>query len=203
MSAPRGGESLQFASPQNADVPQRLLQSAEPSVRLQVLSDVLGQPSDSRDVRLLREQVRMSSRVATLLSERDETGRIPHHPYSAKWYGAHWVLVALAELCYPQGDESLVPLRDQIMDWLFLATINAGRGAYMDCQRCMPPSTAMQSGPRFLSASLTNARSRWSSGYSTHSGRMAAGTVTGGRAGAPHPSPRVSFRCVPWPCTPG
>jgi hypothetical protein len=119
MSAPRGGESLQFASPQNADVTQRLLQSAEPSVRLQVLSDVLGQPSDSRDVRRLREQVRMSPRVATLLSERDETGRIPHHPYSAKWYGAHWVLVALAELRYPQGDESLVPLRDQIMGWLF------------------------------------------------------------------------------------
>jgi hypothetical protein len=119
MSAPRGGESLQFTSPQNADVTQRLLQSAEPSVGLQVLSDVLGQPSDSRDVRRLREQVRMSSRVAMLLSERDEKGRIPHHPYSAKWCGAHWVLVALAELCYPPGDESLVPLRDQIMGWLF------------------------------------------------------------------------------------
>jgi hypothetical protein len=119
MSAPRGGESLQFTSPQNADVTQRLLQSAEPSVRLQVLSDVLGQPSDSRDVRRLREQVRMSSRVAMLLSERDERGRIPHHPYSAKWHGAHWVLVALAELCYPPGNESLVPLRDQIMGWLF------------------------------------------------------------------------------------
>ena len=26
--------------------------------------------------------------------QRDETGRIPHQPYWAKRYGAHWVLVA-------------------------------------------------------------------------------------------------------------
>jgi hypothetical protein len=108
-----------FASPADADVTQRLLQSAEPSIRLRVVTDLLGQPPDSRDVRRLREQVRTSSRVATLLSERDQSGRIPHHPYSAKWYGAHWVLVALAELGYPAGDESLVPLRDQILGWLF------------------------------------------------------------------------------------
>ena len=42
------------------------------------------------------------------MSERDQAGRIPVHPYSAKWYGAHWVLVALAELGYPTGDLSLV-----------------------------------------------------------------------------------------------
>jgi hypothetical protein len=100
-------------------VTQRLLNSAEPSIRLQVVTDLLGRPADSREVRRLREQVRTSSRVATLLSERDEMGRIPHHPYRAKWYGAHWVLVALAELRYPTGDESLLPLRDQIMSWLF------------------------------------------------------------------------------------
>jgi hypothetical protein len=100
-------------------VRQRLLNSAEPSIRLQVVTELLGRPADGREVRRLREQVRTSSRVATLLSERDEMGRIPHHPYRAKWYGAHWVLVALAELGYPTGDESLLPLRDQIMSWLF------------------------------------------------------------------------------------
>ncbi|HEY6686651.1 MAG TPA: hypothetical protein VI094_10655 [Propionibacteriaceae bacterium] len=54
-----------------------------------------------------------------LLSERDKTGRIPHHRYTAKWYGAHGVLVALAELRYAAGDVSLVALRDQMMGWLF------------------------------------------------------------------------------------
>ena len=100
------------------DVVQRLMRSEEPSIRLQVVSDRFSWPPDI-DLTALRKQVRTSSRVVTLLSERDKTGRIPHHPYTAKWYGAHWVLVALAELRYPAGDESLVPLRDQIMGWLF------------------------------------------------------------------------------------
>ena len=119
MSAQRGGESLRFAFPTDADVTQRLLNSAEPSIRLQVVTDLLGRPGDSREVRRLAEQVRTSSRVARLLSERDDTGRIPHHPYRAKWYGAHWVLVALAELGHPTADESLLPLREQILGWLF------------------------------------------------------------------------------------
>jgi hypothetical protein len=102
------------------DVVQRLMRSDEPSIRLQVVSDLLSRPKDV-EVSVLHEQVRASARVATLLSERDVTGRIPHHPYRAKWYGAHWVLVALAELRYPTGDESLKPLQDQIMSWLFSA----------------------------------------------------------------------------------
>ncbi|HET9901773.1 MAG TPA: hypothetical protein VFR46_12030 [Actinomycetes bacterium] len=100
-------------------VVQRLMQSAEPAIRLQVACDPLGKLPDHDDVRTLREQVRTGARVATLLRERDAAGRIQHHPYSAKWYGAHWVLVALAELFYPAGDESLVALRDQMMGWLF------------------------------------------------------------------------------------
>lgn len=100
------------------DVVERLVRSVEPSIRLKAAE----LPDDSHDSGLeteLRERVRTSHRVATLLSERDETGCIPAHPYSSKWYGAHWVLVALAELGYPPGDRSLVPLRDQIMSWLF------------------------------------------------------------------------------------
>jgi hypothetical protein len=61
--------SLAFASPASADVTQQLLHSAEPSLRLQVVSDLLSQRPDSRDVRQLAEYVRMSSRVAMLLSE--------------------------------------------------------------------------------------------------------------------------------------
>jgi hypothetical protein len=34
----------------------------------------------------------------TLLSERRPDGTIDAHPYRAKWYGAHWMLVTLAEL---------------------------------------------------------------------------------------------------------
>ena len=52
-----------------------------------------------------------------LLSERDETGRIPYHPYT-RWVGAHWVLADLADIGYPPGDTALIPLREQVYDWL-------------------------------------------------------------------------------------
>jgi hypothetical protein len=102
----------------DTDVVERMLGSTEPSVRLKAI-DLLDDSHDSGLVTEMREQVRRSPRVATLLSERDQTGSIPAHPYISKWYGAHWVLVALAELGYPPGDRSLVPLRDQMMNWLF------------------------------------------------------------------------------------
>jgi hypothetical protein len=52
-----------------------------------------------------------------LLSERDAEGRIAGHPYD-KWRGAHWVLSMLADIGYPAGDEGLIPLRDQVLEWL-------------------------------------------------------------------------------------
>jgi hypothetical protein len=52
-----------------------------------------------------------------LLSERGPDGRIPFHPY-AKFHGAHWILTILADLGYPPGDETLVPLRDQALEWI-------------------------------------------------------------------------------------
>lgn len=96
----------------------RLLASSEPSVRLQALVGVLGMPASSPAVTAAREAVRASPRVARLLSERRPDGTIPVHPYRAKWYGAHWVLVALAELGYPRGDQSLLPQREQVLGWL-------------------------------------------------------------------------------------
>jgi hypothetical protein len=94
---------------------EQLLTSDEPSIQLQVRMHV--HKADDEEVNDLREQVRRSARVATLLSERGPDGTIDAHPY-AKWFGAHWVLVTLAELGYPSGDHSLIPLRDQVLDWL-------------------------------------------------------------------------------------
>lgn len=56
--------------------------------------------------------MRASERVRALLPERDGSGRIPYGVY-CKWYGAHWVLAALADIGYPPGDENLIPLREQ------------------------------------------------------------------------------------------
>jgi hypothetical protein len=99
---------------------EKLLQSDEPSVRYKVLVNVLGKDKDSKEVKALQEEIKSSQRVKELLSERKEDGTIPFHPYK-KWFGAHWILATLADIGYPSGDESLIPLRDQVYGWLFSA----------------------------------------------------------------------------------
>lgn len=96
---------------------ETLLSSDEPAIWNKALVNLLGRDPQSMEVRQAREQVRSSKRVINLLSQRTAEGTIPFHPY-AKWNGAHWVLAALAEIGYPPGDESLVPLREQVLDWL-------------------------------------------------------------------------------------
>ncbi len=100
-----------------ARVIDRLLAWNEPSVRYKTLVGVLGENPSSPAVQRVQEDVRVSPRVQTLLSLRDESGDIPFHPYT-KWFGSHWTLEALAELGYPPGDESLLPLRDEVLTWL-------------------------------------------------------------------------------------
>lgn len=99
------------------DIFARLLASAEPAVRLKLLVHVLGQDPYSLETMIQGRQVAASPLMQRLLSGRDDSGSIPYHPYK-KWVGAHWVLSVLADLGYPPGDESLIPLRDQVYDWL-------------------------------------------------------------------------------------
>ena len=96
---------------------RKLLESEEPSIRLRAHTEVLHESAESAVNRRLRTQVKESARVKRILSER-RNGIIPFHPY-AKWFGAHWALAALADLRYPPGDRSLVPLREQVYGWLF------------------------------------------------------------------------------------
>ncbi len=95
----------------------RLLHSAEPSIRFKIRAHVLGESPDSPSMGKLQEEIRKSPRVTMLLSERGRDGRIGFHPY-AKFYGAHWVLSILANLGYPPGDKTLIPLRDQALEWI-------------------------------------------------------------------------------------
>lgn len=99
------------------DVIQRLLASDDPAVRIKTEIQVLGADPYSWDSMVKRREIAASERVGALLSERDSEGRIPHHPYR-KWFGAHWVLAQLADIGYPPGDESLIPMREQVYDWV-------------------------------------------------------------------------------------
>lgn len=95
----------------------RLLASDEPSVVFKTRVDVLGNDPESAGVKRLQKEIKASSRVEQLLGERDEAGRPVHHAY-AKWEGAHWTLASMADIGYPSGDEALIPLREQVFEWL-------------------------------------------------------------------------------------
>ena len=98
----------------------RLLQSDEPSIRWKTRVHVLGESEGARPVRALQREIRDSPRVAALLSGRATDGRLQsQRSVYDKWRGAHWVLAALADLGYPAGDERLLPVRDQLIEfWL-------------------------------------------------------------------------------------
>jgi hypothetical protein len=96
----------------------RLLSSTEPSIRWKYLVNAAGLSPDSAEAGREREAIRTSERVQKLLSQRGPDGRIPGSSYT-KWTGAHWVLADLADMGYPPGNESLLPLRDQVYEcWL-------------------------------------------------------------------------------------
>jgi hypothetical protein len=94
-----------------------LLESNEPSIRFKTLHHLLGCPLDAPEIVQVREDIRSSARVQSLLSQRNAAGAIPGSAY-AKWQGPHWVLSLLADLGYPPGDPGLIPLREQVLDWL-------------------------------------------------------------------------------------
>lgn len=94
----------------------RLLGSAEPSIRWQTRVRVLGENPRSRALRALREEIRGSDRVRALLSRRHQLGREgTSRQVYYKWQGLHWVLAALADLGYPEGDASLFAIRDRVV----------------------------------------------------------------------------------------
>lgn len=110
-----------------ADVIDRLCESGDPSIRH--FAETKLRRATLAKARTLQEEISSSKRVRALLQQRNRHGELPYHPY-AKWYGAHWVLVSLADLGYPAGDESLIPLREQVFRWLLPERdhVREGRG---------------------------------------------------------------------------
>jgi hypothetical protein len=95
-----------------------LATSPDPAVAFAALTLGLGRPDHAPEVRAARTAIPAAPRARSLLSGRAADGTIPLHAY-AKWQGAHWTLVQLALLGYPPGDDSLRPLLDQVLAWLF------------------------------------------------------------------------------------
>jgi hypothetical protein len=96
----------------------QLAGSSHPAVQYKTRIKVLEEDPDSERLHKLRSNIRSSSLVKRLLSERGRDGKIPYDPYG-KWYGPHWVLTDLADMYYQPRDKSLLPLRAQEYEWLF------------------------------------------------------------------------------------
>ncbi len=90
---------------------------SEPALAWKLTVKLLGHAPDSAQARQAAEVTRHSPLVTCLLSERDNDGKIPFHPYK-KWNGAHWTLSILADLGYPAGDQALKPMMEQSYNWL-------------------------------------------------------------------------------------
>ncbi|MCB0037791.1 MAG: hypothetical protein KDE51_27350 [Anaerolineales bacterium] len=97
-----------------------LLNSAEPSIRWKIKVNVLGQSRDTAEIQTLEAAIKQSPRVQALLQKVDPNGRLQcDKGVYAKWQGAHWVLMTLADIGYPQGDAALYPMADEVLKtWL-------------------------------------------------------------------------------------
>jgi hypothetical protein len=113
-----------------------LLESRDPSIRYLTLTDVLGQPSDSREVLAAKKQIPNGPLVKILLSGQRADGGFGVHPYQ-KWTGAHWRLVSLVELGVPPGFRPAVKATDLVLKWLLgeshLSNVPKINGRYRRC----------------------------------------------------------------------
>lgn len=99
---------------------EKLLQSQEPSIRWKVKVNVLGMDRDSDEIQNLEREIKESARVKALLQHVDASGIVQgSRGVYDKWQGAHWVLMTLADIGYPQGDRALYPMADTVFKtWL-------------------------------------------------------------------------------------
>ena len=95
---------------------QRLCASKHPSIRLWMQQEGFHAGDGTSDE--IRLSIGEDEIVKKLLSEIDPNGKIDRFPYE-KWVGAHLILNLLAELNFPMQDDGLIPLREQVFQWIF------------------------------------------------------------------------------------
>jgi len=125
-------ESMDFKDP----AVEWLLDSDDPSLRYLTFTEILGRPSDSKEVLAAKKQIPNGQTVKTLLSGQRADGGFGVHPYQ-KWTGAHWRLVSLVELGIPSGFRPAVKATDLVLKWLLgeahLSNVPKINGRYRRC----------------------------------------------------------------------
>src|SRR3990172_6922941 len=96
----------------------RLLKSEEASIRWKTRVNVLGEDRDSAAIKKLETEVKNSPRVIALLQKMEANGRMKVNVY-AKWQGAQWMFMTLADIGFPKGNKKLLPEMDEVIrTWL-------------------------------------------------------------------------------------
>ena len=88
-----------------------LLRADDPSLRFLVRRDVLGEDGASRAMRVLQSKIRSSPRTTALLEGHQRRAAGTY----GKWQGAHWVVLHLAQLGHPGGDDRVDELIDETL----------------------------------------------------------------------------------------
>lgn len=83
---------------------EKLLKSEEPSIRWKTRVNVLGEDPDSAAMRKLESEIQNTPRVKALLQKVNNNGHLKANVF-AKWQGAQWVLMTLADIGYPRGEK--------------------------------------------------------------------------------------------------
>ncbi len=94
-----------------------LLGSDEPAIRHAALTGLLDRPARDTEVRAARSRIPDGPIVRRLLAGQRPDGGFGGHPY-AKWGGAHWRLVSLADLGVEAGTPGLGAAYETVLTWL-------------------------------------------------------------------------------------
>ncbi|MHA1727412.1 MAG: hypothetical protein ACTSWY_01615 [Promethearchaeota archaeon] len=102
------------------EIIKTLLSSKEPAIRLKTYLKLLDHDYGTKEVKKIIVDLKKTSHVYSKLFENiPKKGEIPVYGVYHKWFGVHWLLYILADLCYPPDDSSLIPSRDFELEWLF------------------------------------------------------------------------------------
>jgi hypothetical protein len=94
-----------------------LLESENPSIKYLTLTELLGEPPESKEAQKIKMEIPKSSMILSLFSGQQSNGSFNCNVYD-KWMGAHWRLPLLVDLAIPEGDTRAIKAAVTVLDWL-------------------------------------------------------------------------------------
>lgn len=94
-----------------------LLDSKDPSIRYLTLTEIIGEPEESKEVQSAKTRITKGPRLQALLAGQQADGGFGVHHYR-KWAGTHWRLVSCVELGVPKDNKAVRKAAETVLVWL-------------------------------------------------------------------------------------